>query len=161
MSGDFINDEWASWLDKNITTLKYGGYYTTLIEPGWRLVALNSLYHDSHNILISHTEDIAQQLSWLNKTLDTANKTGEIVWLIGHISPSSGEATDYFKTNFKQIVETYNNTLTYQFWGHEHKDTFIVYLNKKGEPFAHGLLSSSLMSDQRYPSFRLYEYDRS
>ena len=57
------------------------------------------------------------------------------------------------------IVKHYNNTILYQFWGHEHKDTFIVYLDNDKNPYSFGFLGPSLMSDYRYPSFRIFEYD--
>ncbi len=155
-----INESWSDWLDKDAQkTLSYGGYYTQLIKPGWRIVAINSLYYDSHNILINKTEDIANQFKWLNTTLENAEKNNEIVWFIGHIAPSSGEATSYFVKHFKDIVKQYNNTILYQFWGHEHKDTFIVYLDNDKKPYSFGFLGASLMTDYRYPSFRIFEYD--
>ena len=155
-----INESWSEWLDKDAQkTLSYGGYYTQLIKPGWRIVAINSLYYDSHNILINKTEDIANQFKWLNTTLENAEKNNEIVWFIGHIAPSSGEATSYFVKHFKDIVKQYNNTILYQFWGHEHKDTFIVYLDNDKKPYSFGFLGASLMTDYRYPSFRIFEYD--
>ena len=155
-----INESWSEWLNKEAQeTLSYGGYYTQLIKSGWRLIAINSLYYENHNLLINTHKDIANQFKWLNNTLKMAEKKNETVWFIGHIAPSSEEATDYFITNFKNIVKRFNNTILYQFWGHEHKDTFIVYLDENKQPYSFGFLGASLMTDYRYPSFRIFEYD--
>lgn len=36
-------EDWAAWLpNSTYDTIKQGGFYTTLIKPGWRLIALNS-----------------------------------------------------------------------------------------------------------------------
>ena len=52
-------------------------------------------------------------------------------------------------------MKKYNNTLIHQFWGHTHKDLFMVYKDNVGFGFG----NPSLMSDHRYPSFRIYEYE--
>ena len=151
---DYLNETWK--LDKEaFKTLAYGGYYTQLISPGFRIISINSLYYDNHNKLIKETIDIANQFKWLNETLYKAEKDGEIVYFIGHIAPKMGEATSYFTKNFKEIVKRYNKTMKYQFWGHEHKDRFFVY----EDGYSFGFVGGSLMSDHKYPNFRVYNYD--
>jgi len=153
---DFIKKEWAHWLDENaLKTASYSGYYTMLLNKKLRLVVINSLYYDSHNILIDQNKDNGEQFKWLNNTLQSAKKNNETVWLVGHIPPTDGEATPYFINNIKHIIKIYNHTILYQFWGHTHKDEFIVY----PENIAFGFGCPSLMSDHRNPSFRVYEYN--
>ena len=77
-----INESWSVWLDKEAQeTLSYGGYYTQLIKSGWRLIAINSLYYENHNLLINTHKDIANQFKWLNNTLKMAENNNETVWL--------------------------------------------------------------------------------
>ena len=154
----YLNETWK--LDKDaLKTLAYGGYYTQLIQPKWRIVAINSLYYDNHNKLIKETIDIANQFKWLNDTLLEAKKNNEVVYFIGHIAPKMGEATDYFTKNFKEIMKEYNDTIKYQFWGHEHKDRFFVYQDAHNNTYSFGFVGGSLVSDHKYPNFRVYKYD--
>lgn len=40
---DLIAEEWMYWLPKTtVDTIKKGGYYTVLVKPGFRIIALNS-----------------------------------------------------------------------------------------------------------------------
>ena len=95
---NFITDEWDEWLDSSaLKTVKYGGYYTTLINDKFRLISINSLYYDNNNILIDNNTDVANQFVWLNTILTFAVENNETVWLIGHIPPTSGEANDFLE----------------------------------------------------------------
>lgn len=40
---EFVSEEWSYWLPEEAReTMKYGGYYTVLVKPGFRVVALNN-----------------------------------------------------------------------------------------------------------------------
>ena len=65
-----------------------GGYYTTLVEKGLRLVSLNTNYGHKENIWLAiKNEDPAGQLKWLVQVLLRAEKDGEKVHIIGHVPP--------------------------------------------------------------------------
>lgn len=163
----FISDIWGEWILNNETkkTLLYGGYYTILFRPGWRLVALNSLYYDSHNMIFGKpTNKTAHQIEWLNETLYQAEQDKEVVWLIGHIYPGAGEALPFFDKEYVEIYNRYQKTIMYQFWGHSHRDEFFL-LQKTDDatwnPTGMGWIPGSIMPDFHQPTVRIYYYNRS
>ena len=70
---------WTRWVGAGAeqATLAYGGYYTTLVQPGWRVIALNSLYMDSNNLLDGGV-DPAGQWAWVRAQLAGARTAGEV-----------------------------------------------------------------------------------
>eukprot|EP01137_Pigoraptor_chileana_P007391 Opistho-2@52926 len=123
---DGLVKSWSSWLPTDtISTIKQGGFYTTLIEDGLRLISLNMNYCNNQNwwILINQT-DPAGELQWLINTLQAAEDKGELVYIIGHIPPGSGACVDDWSFNYNIIVDRYESTILSQFFGHEHDDEF-------------------------------------
>ena len=103
---------WSVWLpDTEVqSTIKMGGYYSTLIRPGLRVMSINTQYCDIFNFwvcslllflsllsffkclswqLVLGIPDIAGQLEWMKDTLARAEKNNETVWIIGHIPPGT------------------------------------------------------------------------
>jgi sphingomyelin phosphodiesterase acid-like 3 len=70
-----------------------GGYYSiTMAEPmrDTRLIVVNDLFLSSRYSTCAGTPDSApanQQLSWLEQQLAQARKSGQRVWVMGHIPP--------------------------------------------------------------------------
>lgn len=81
---DVAARQWARWLpDEVSSTIRYGGYYTTLIYPGLRVVSLNTNYCYTGNLwTLSKFQDPASSLVWLNNVLQNAEKAGEKVILL-------------------------------------------------------------------------------
>lgn len=118
---------WSHWLpQETLETFTYGGYYTLLIEDGLRLISLNTIYCDILNTwaLLDSSYDIANQMKWLNLTLENARQNNEKVYLIGHIPPGFTEGgnpqmfkwcnTQYYQvySEFSDIIiNRYNNNL--------------------------------------------------
>ena len=125
-----------------------------MLSPSTLLISINTLYYDTYNLLVSHTEDVANQISWLNNELEWAQQNNITVWLMGHIYPSAGEATAYYRQNLANLVMQYNNTVRYQFWGHSHLDEYIIYATGNV-----GWITPSVMPDQHNPSYRVFTYD--
>ena len=62
------------------STIRHGGYYTALIQPGLRIVSLNTNYCYTFNWwTLSSAKDPASLLSWLTKTLEDAEIANEKV----------------------------------------------------------------------------------
>ena len=77
---------WSKWLPQDaIKTLQSGGYYTTLVNPGLRLISINSQWADGLNFYLLLFEDQQQeQLNWFIETLTQAEADGEKVIIIGN-----------------------------------------------------------------------------
>lgn len=112
--------EWQKWLPNNtLETIKQGGYYTALIQPGLRVIALNNNICLSYNFWILYsTDEMKRQFQWLHDTLLAAEQAEEYVHILAHI-PSGKK--DYFhpcSREYMKIVERFYKTISAQFNGH-------------------------------------------
>lgn len=86
---DNVSNYWSRWIHDTdaFKTLQYGGYYTSVVQPGpfpvsWtesaglRIISINTLLYDSHNYLVSG-DDPAGQWKWLENTLSSAAQNGQ------------------------------------------------------------------------------------
>lgn len=112
----------------NTETLMKGGYYSVLVEPGFRIISLNMNYGNNLNFwLFRDSNDPADELAWLTSELGKAEAKGEKVHLLGHIPPGNEDCLRIWSRNFHQIVNRFENTVTAQFYGHSHFDEIIVF----------------------------------
>jgi sphingomyelin phosphodiesterase len=162
---DFLVDQWGDWLahhsdNTTIETLKYGGYYTLKMGRGYRMVAINSLYYDSHNVILGKPTNLtANQWEWFNSTLKIARDSNEKVWIIGHIFPGAGEASGWFDVEYNELVNEYSDIIVAQFWGHSHRDQF--FFNRNEQSITNmGYVTPSLMPDTQQSSVRIFNYDK-
>lgn len=102
-----------------LKTVVNGGYYTTLVKPGLRLIALNNNVCFVLNWwLLYEVESVRVQFQWLHDTLLAAEKDGEKVHILAHI-PNGDE--DYHKPcsrEYRRIVDRFHDTILGQFHGH-------------------------------------------
>lgn len=102
-----------------IETVKTGGYYTTVMRPGLRLIALNNNVCFTFNWWIFYdVQSIRSQFQWLHDVLLAAEKSGEKVHILAHI-PNNDE--DYYQPcsrEFRKIVDRFHETIAGQFVGH-------------------------------------------
>lgn len=124
-------EEWASWLPQQaLKTLRYAGFYTALVQPGLRLVALNMNFCARENFwLMVNSTDPANQLQWLVHILQTSEDLGEKVHIIGHIPP--GLCLSSWSWNYYHILNRYESTIAGQFFGHTHLDEFQMFYDEE------------------------------
>lgn len=154
----FLAKIWSSWV-KDTNLVDYG-YYSMMISqnPPVKLISLNTLYFDKHNLLIKHDNvNVTQQWSWFKKELHLSDQAGHKVWLIGHVYPGNGEAMSVYTKGMTSLMQKYSHLIRYQFWGHAHDDFHIVYPNS----YNIGWVTPSIMPDDNFPAFRVYEYEPS
>lgn len=98
--------EWKRWIpEKDLQTVIQGGYYTTLVKPGFRVVALNSNFGYYENYwLVFDDEYFQTQLQWLHDVLLEAESKGEKVHILSHV-PSNKEMYHKFSYNLQLIIE--------------------------------------------------------
>ncbi|XP_072028383.1 sphingomyelin phosphodiesterase-like [Amphiura filiformis] len=158
--------EWissAKWLPSDAQDdIMRGGYYSTLAMPGLRVVSLNMNMCGKGNwwLYINET-DPAGQLQWLINVLQKAEDNKEKVHILGHIPPG-GTCLKAWSWNYYRIVNRYENTITGQFFGHKHKDTFEIFYDEKtmSRPLSVDYIAGSVTPNgQVNPSYRVYEVD--
>ncbi|KAM3601426.1 uncharacterized protein V6R79_012763 [Siganus canaliculatus] len=123
-------EEWAAWLpEQALKTLRYGGFYSLVIQPGLRVVSLNMNFCARENFwLMVNSTDPANQLQWLIHVLQTSEDKGEKVHIIGHIPP--GLCLGSWSWNYYHIVNRYESTIAGQFFGHTHMDEFQMFYDE-------------------------------
>jgi len=165
-----IGEMWSMWLsDDALQTFNYGGYYTTLIHPGLRIIGINTVFCDIVNSwsILYPGKDIGGQFAWLNKTLLEAKKNEEKVFLIGHRAPGFSDSSNdinmfpYCNDQFIYIFTEFQNVISNMFFAHEHLDTFRILNNMNGQPVTSLFLCPSLTTFVGVnPGLRLYSYDK-
>jgi sphingomyelin phosphodiesterase len=160
---DALAEYWSNWLPSDtIATIKKGGYYTTLIRKGLRLISLNMNYCNNNNwwLLINST-DPAQQLEWLVDVLQTAEDKGEKVHIIGHIHPG-GSCLKTWSWQYYKVINRYESTVINQFFGHAHTDFFEMFYDEKDNdrPTNIAFVGPSVTTYTGLnPGFRIYTLD--
>lgn len=117
--------EWSRWIPAaDLKTVPKGGYYTTLVRPGLRVLALNSNvgYYENY-WLVFDDEYFKKQLQWAHDVLLEAERNGEKVHILSHV-PSNRELYHKFSYNLQLIIERFAGTISAHFNGHTHEDEF-------------------------------------
>ncbi|XP_005101263.2 sphingomyelin phosphodiesterase [Aplysia californica] len=126
---DALADSWKNWLPASaLETVRKGAYYSVSPHKGFRVVSLNMNYCNNQNwwMLLNMT-DPAGELQWLVNTLQAAENVGEKVHILGHIPPGIVDCVKAWSWNYYKIVSRYQNTISGQFFGHTHSDSFEVF----------------------------------
>ncbi|CAF1448185.1 unnamed protein product, partial [Adineta steineri] len=142
-------------------TILRGGFYTTVIRPGLRMISLNTNYyhHDNYWLFINSTDPL-NQVEWLIQWLQYAENHGEKVHIIAHHPPK--ECFAAFGWNFDRVVNRFENTISGQFYGHTHKDEFNMWYdeNDHQRPISMAYIAPSLTTESFLnPGYRIYTLD--
>ncbi|XP_042355498.1 sphingomyelin phosphodiesterase [Plectropomus leopardus] len=159
---DTMAKEWAPWLpEQALKTLRYGGFYTSEIQPGLRVVSLNMNFCAQENFwLMVNSTDPANQLQWLVHILQASEDKGEKVHIIGHIPP--GLCLGSWSWNYYHIINRYESTITGQFFGHTHLDEFQMFYDEATmtRPLGVAFIAPSVTTYVNLnPGFRVYYVD--
>jgi hypothetical protein len=112
---------------ESIETFKYGGYYTDLIKPGLRLIALNNNPCFIYNFwALYDSKPMYIQFQWLHDTLIKAEEMGEKVHILAHIPSGLDEYAESCSREYQRIIERFKRTIVAQFNGHQ--ETFGYHL---------------------------------
>lgn len=154
--------QWTYFLSPQaLETLRYGGYYTERIRPGYRVVSLNTNMFVPENLwLLVNFTDLAFQMNWLNDILNQSKTRNEHVIIIGHASCQ--EWYTAFCDLFSSLLQTYSSTVTELYFGHTHTTSNVLHYDAKGTPSRVAYLAGSVtMINGVNPTFRLNAYERS
>lgn len=165
---------WKLWLhDDALLTLSQGGFYSQLAKPGLRVVSLNTILYYSPNNVTQNMTDPAGQFEWLEKTLEKAAENREKVYIIGHVPvgflPFARNITairENYNERLVTIFRKYSHVIAGHFYGHTHKDSIMVLLDKEGQPVNSLFVSPAVTPIKNLaelysnnPSFRMYLYN--
>uniref|UniRef100_A0A182ITL9 Sphingomyelin phosphodiesterase n=1 Tax=Anopheles atroparvus TaxID=41427 RepID=A0A182ITL9_ANOAO len=133
-------DLWSHWLPRATQqTIRLGGYYTALVRPGFRVIALNNNDCYTFNWWILYQPDaLRTQLQWLHDVLLQAERAGEKVHILAHL-PISSDCFSVWQREYRRILERFRDTVSGQFHGHTHKDEFNVFYGAEQPQYAVGV----------------------
>ena len=146
-----VSDVGSLWDNDTITNgariqnFTQGGFYKTTLPSGINLCGINSLWYDSNNLAViaDPTGDIGGQFEWMKENVNGC-------FLIGHIAPTSGEAS----TQYDKFMLTVN--LTHELYGHTHSDEYIIVNSSYG--LRVGWMPASVVPNNHFPAFRRFKY---
>ncbi|XP_076873978.1 cyclic GMP-AMP phosphodiesterase SMPDL3A [Brachyhypopomus gauderio] len=165
---------WAPWLHPEaLATLRKGGFYSQLIKPGLRLVSLNTnLYYSPNKVTVNMT-DPGGQFQWLEDTLELSRQSRERAYVIAHVPigylPYAKNTTDlreHFNERLVDVFRNYSDVILGQFYGHTHRDSIMVLLDRQGKPVNSVFVTPAVtpirsVQEQisNNPAVRMYLYD--
>eukprot|EP00753_Platysulcus_tardus_P007634 PLAT15323.1.p1 GENE.PLAT15323.1~~PLAT15323.1.p1 ORF type:complete len:585 (-),score=266.44 PLAT15323.1:219-1973(-) len=158
---DSLADAWSQWLpEEAVETFRRFGYYTVKATKKLRMVALNTnlCIQENYWLKANHT-DTEVELCWLERVLDMAREHDERVYIYGH-GPTSHDCYDFWGDAYVALIQRYSDIVAGQFFGHTHKDSFVLYRDDKGEPTNVAFVAPSITTYTKLnPSFRQFDYD--
>jgi len=148
--------------EEALAEFKENGYYSTLIDSKRKLRLVN-IFVGTDDVINFYgwkmLYDPGNQIQWLRKTLDAAEKAGEDVWILRHIPVGSS----LIKTSNKHMMvlfERYANIIRGFFAAHTHNDELSYIRDSNGKFVGPQFVGGSLTTYGRgYPSFRTYNVD--
>lgn len=160
-----LEKNWSRWLPKGYSpsTIKRGAFYSTLLEPGFRIISLNMNYCNNHNFwLLLNLTDPLGQLEWLVDELFKAEAAEEKVHILGHIPPGIPDCLKSWSHNYYRIIDRFESTVTGQFFGHTHYDEIEMFysLPDLKRPTNVAYVAPSVTTFENLnPGFRVYMVD--
>ena len=155
--GGLADHTWADGLlGEEREVFRRNGFYSTLVKPGLRVIAINNNFCIGMNFfMMLDFSDPAGQLGWLVDELVQSEEQGEVVHLLAHHPPTSclsGWAREYTR-----IVTRFQSTVVAQFHGHTHDDWFLVFHDEAGAPSNVAFVAPSVTTYTDHdPEYRLY-----
>lgn len=166
---DTLSSSWTRWVGAHAAdkAKEFGAYSTKYPAGNLRIISLNTNLYYVHNYWLYEEpmeKDPSGQLGWLVNELDAAEKTGERVYIMGHMALGARDAFHDASNYFDQIVNRYEATIAALFFGHTHLDEFeISYsVNRQRNPdnaVAVSYVGPSMTLTSGNPAFRVYDID--
>ena len=159
-----IGDLWREHLGESTTLFKKHGYYSKVLTPGLRVICLNTNQFYLYNFaLFAYQYDVTGQLEWLLNILYHAERVGEEVIILGHISSGSGEIHIDYSIFMDMLLQRFKDTVIALFSGHEHDDHFNIVNKDNGIiEYTFGSFSPLVVESNREanPQFYIVELSR-
>jgi sphingomyelin phosphodiesterase len=147
------------------TFLRNGFYKVQLPQtPNLKIISLNMQFCYLFNFWRYYwylLADPAGMMQWLIGELQQSEEAGEKVFVIGHVPPGHGDCMSQWSRYFYEIVRRYASTISAQFFGHVHLDSFqIFYQDEEMEsrPCSVAFITPSVTPHVNLnPAFRIVE----
>ncbi|KAI9042375.1 uncharacterized protein KD926_005671 [Aspergillus affinis] len=117
-----ISKAWSRWVGPSTDITNFGRYSVKHPSSNLRIISLNTnLYYTLEFCIyeLMDSPDPNHQLQWLTNKLDSAERSGERVYIIGHMPMGSPDAFRDASNRFDQIVNRYEATIAAMIFGIE------------------------------------------
>ncbi|CAB3361410.1 Hypothetical predicted protein [Cloeon dipterum] len=154
--------QWEAWLPGQSANILKGGYYAYEVNPGLKVIGLNTMFCYPYNFWLMHTTfDPAGELIWLANELLASEQANQKVHLLSHI-PGNSDCYYVWGKEFRRIVDRFENTIVGQFHGHTHNDHFHLFFDPTDSSRASGIGfvgGSGTSYSNVNPNYRIYHID--
>ncbi|KAF4522137.1 hypothetical protein B566_EDAN012599 [Ephemera danica] len=122
-------DLWTPWLTPDTRPdILAGGMFTTEVRPGLVVIGINTMFCYSANAWVMYDNvDPAGELMWLANKLLEVETAGKKAHILGHHPSGHSNCFHMWSTQYRRIIDRFENTVMAQFHGHTHNDHFAVY----------------------------------
>ncbi|KAF7254311.1 Acid sphingomyelinase-like phosphodiesterase 3a [Varanus komodoensis] len=178
ISIDFSRKKTMRTEDMYLVFFLIGGFYTqtfrsNLTAQPLRIISLNTVLYYSPNHVTENMTDPANQFEWLEHVLEAAHQNKEKVYVIGHVpvgylpfARSTPAMRKHYNERLIHIFRRHSSVIAGQFFGHTHRDSVMVLLDKRGKPINSVFVVPAVtpvkhlfVEDSNNPGVRLYQYD--
>ncbi|KAM8832813.1 cyclic GMP-AMP phosphodiesterase SMPDL3A isoform 2-T2 [Spinachia spinachia] len=165
---------WKPWLQPDaLRTLSRGGFYSQLVKPGLRVLSLNTILYYGPDRATENATDPAGQFQWLEATLRDAARRREKVYVIAHVpvgylpyARNTPAVRERHNERLVAIFRAHGAVIAGHFYGHTHRDSVMVLLDRRGKPLTSLFVSPAVTplkhAEEPYsnnPALRAYLYD--
>ncbi|KAB0799307.1 hypothetical protein PPYR_07187 [Photinus pyralis] len=157
-----VAELWQAWLPADTkNTILRGGYYTVLVKPGFRIIALNSNVCATYNLWLFHDDyDPYGQLKWLIDTLLHAETQKEKVHILSHVPSGDSTCERNWGRQYAKIVNRFSHVISAQFTGHTHLDDTVIYYSHENRSQANNVaFNGGSFTTYSYlnPNYKVYD----
>ncbi len=106
--------------------------------------------------------DPGSQLAWLSGELLAAESAGEKVHIVSHIFGGGGSSLGAWGREYNRLISRFEDTIAAQYFGHSHKDEFLVYYDTEtnSRAVSVGYITPSVGTRSNLnPSYRIFTVD--
>ncbi|KAM5352777.1 hypothetical protein ACJ41O_005499 [Fusarium nematophilum] len=160
---DLVASLWERWVGPQPEVKAFGAYSVKHPKSNLRVISFSTNMYYTLNFWLYQDirKDPDDQLAWLVKELDKAEREGERVYLVGHMPMGNPDAFYDGSNYFDQVVNRYKSTIAAMFFGHTHVDEFQLsysdYKNRQHDKaVAMSYIAPALTPRSGMPAFRIY-----
>lgn len=155
VSTNFITERlsqlWGPWLasfdETALNTFRQFGYYSVLINPDLRIIALQTNFCSRFNYWQFYdSKDPGDQIKWLISQLRDSEQKNQKVYILGHHPISSLFCTENWTRIYLKVLKRFKDLLVASFYGHTHLNEARIYYDDDDtdDPIHVGFTGASL-----------------
>ncbi|KAF4518614.1 hypothetical protein B566_EDAN009863 [Ephemera danica] len=156
-------DLWTSFPPDAKPDILGGGMFSMEIRPGLVVIGVNTMFCYSYNMwLLYDSVDPANELMWLANRLLEVETTGKKAHILAHHPSGRPDCMHFWSSQYRRIIDRFENVIVAQFHGHTHNDQFNLYYDAMDPSRPTGVAFTAgcgTPASNRNPNYRSYKID--